>query len=129
MPCTDGAEIALPDALVSERAARWQVQRERFAGSAFYQRHHPQAPLTLPTSLADIAQMPFTDKEQLRADQAAYPPFGSYLAHPRNRVTRLHRTSDLARRVGTGTLCIKWTPSLALFSMPLTARAWPATPC
>jgi len=93
MPCTNNAEFALPDALVSERAARWQVQRERFAGSAFYQRHHPQAPLTLPTSLADIAQMPFTDKEQLRADQAAYPPFGSYLAHPRNRVTRLHRTS------------------------------------
>jgi hypothetical protein len=26
--------------------------------------------------------MPCTDKEQLRADQAAYPPFGSYLAHP-----------------------------------------------
>jgi phenylacetate-CoA ligase len=37
--------------------------------------------------------MPFTDKEQLRADQAAYPPFGSYLACPSDHVTRLHRTS------------------------------------
>ena len=93
MPCTDGAEFALPDTLASEREALWQVQRERLAASAFYQRHHPQAPLTLPTSLQGIAQMPFTDKEQLRADQAAYPPFGSYLACPRNHVTRLHRTS------------------------------------
>jgi phenylacetate-CoA ligase len=93
MPCTDDAEFALPAELASEREALWQVQRERLAGSAFYQRHHPQAPLALPTTVAGIAQMPFTDKEQLRADQAAYPPFGSYLACPSDHVTRLHRTS------------------------------------
>lgn len=93
IPYTDDAEFALPAELGSEREARWQLQRERFAGSAFYQLHHPQAPLTLPASLAGIVEMPFTDKEQLRADQAACPPFGNYLACPSYRVTRLHRTS------------------------------------
>ncbi|HJP05931.1 MAG TPA: hypothetical protein QF882_00600 [Arenicellales bacterium] len=93
MPCTDGAEFALPHELAAERQARWQIQRQRLGSSAFYQRHHPQAPFTLPTSVAALGELPFTDKTQLRADQTAHPPFGSYLGCTTEQVTRLHRTS------------------------------------
>ena len=51
----------------------WQIQRERLAASAFYQRHHRGAPLRLPATLEGIAELPFTDKEDLRKDQATYP--------------------------------------------------------
>ena len=93
MPCTPRAEFALPHELAQERQARWQVQRERLAASPFYQQHHRDAPLRLPATLAGISELPFTDKEDLRRDQAAHPPFGSYLAGAAESVTRLHRTS------------------------------------
>ena len=93
MPCTPGAEFALPQDLAAERETRWQIQRERLAASAFYQRHHRDAPLRLPATLEGIAELPFTNKEDLRKDQATYPPFGSYLAASPESVTRLHRTS------------------------------------
>ena len=93
MPCTPGAEFALPHELAEEKAARWQLQRERLAASAFYQQHHDDAPLRLPPTLEGIDDLPFTDKEDLRKDQATYPPFGSYLAAAPESVTRLHRTS------------------------------------
>ena len=93
MPCTPRAEFALPHELAQERQARWQVQRERLAASPFYQQHHRDAPLHLPATLAGISELPFTDKEDLRRDQAAHPPFGSYLAGAAESVTRLHRTS------------------------------------
>ena len=93
MPCTPGAEFALPQDLAAQREAKWQLQRERLAASAFYQRHHRDAPLRLPATLEGIAELPFTDKEDLRKDQATYPPFGSYLAASPESVTRLHRTS------------------------------------
>ena len=98
MPCTPGAEFALPQDLAAEREARWQIQRERLAGSAFYQRHHRDEPLRLPATLEGIAELPFTDKEDLRKDQATYPPFGSYLAASPKSVTRLHRTSGTTPR-------------------------------
>ena len=93
MPCTPGADFALPQELAVQREARWQIQRERLAASAFYQHQHRDAPLCLPSTLADIADLPFTKKEDLRKDQAAHPPFGSYLAAASDIVTRLHRTS------------------------------------
>jgi len=93
MPCTPGAEFALPDALAAERQARWQVQREHLTASPFYQQYHRDTPLRLPATLDGICELPFTDKEDLRRDQAAHPPFGSYLAGAPESVIRLHRTS------------------------------------
>ena len=93
MPDTTGAEFALPHELAEQKEARWQVQRERLAASSFYQQHHVDAPLQLPATLDGIGELPFTDKEDLRRDQAAHPPFGSYLANTPDSVSRLHRTS------------------------------------
>src|SRR3954471_4048251 len=42
---------------------------------------------------ADLAELPLTTKAELRADQAAHPPFGSRLCTPREALVRLHVTS------------------------------------
>lgn len=61
------------------------------ANSTFYQRlwkgQHP------PKRLEDLAELPFSDKADLRLAQPASPPFGDYLAAPLDKVNRLHRTS------------------------------------
>jgi phenylacetate-CoA ligase len=43
--------------------------------------------------LEGLADLPFIDKEMLRASQSAHPPFGDYLAAPLVAVNRVHRTS------------------------------------
>ena len=93
MPCLSDADFARPKELNAERQARWQVQRQRLLDSAFYQRHHPEAPIKIPHAIDEIWHSPFTDKSQLRTDQVQYPPFGSYLATSHDLVSRLHRTS------------------------------------
>jgi phenylacetate-CoA ligase len=44
-------------------------------------------------SLDDFRRVPLVTKQELREDQAAHPPFGSYLCVPREEVLRLHGTS------------------------------------
>lgn len=44
-------------------------------------------------ALEELADVPFTDKQMLRDDQRANPPFGSYLAAEPHRIMRMHRTS------------------------------------
>ena len=75
------------------QSRHWTAQRKRLAGSAFYRQHHPAAPVDLPTQLSDLVELPLTDKNLLRSDQAEHPPFGSYLNYPYDRIVRLHRTS------------------------------------
>ena len=41
----------------------------------------------------DLAALPLTTKAELRADQAAHPPFGSRLCAPREALVRVHVTS------------------------------------
>ena len=41
----------------------------------------------------DLATLPFTTKDDLVADQAANPPFGTNLTYPLERYTHLHQTS------------------------------------
>ncbi len=71
------ADYLSPADLASLQERRWRKQatyvREH---SSFYKR------LNLTGRLGELADLPFTDKETLRADQRAYPPFGSYLAAP-----------------------------------------------
>jgi phenylacetate-CoA ligase len=49
-------------------------------------------------SLADFEQVPVVTKEELRADQAAHPPFGSYLCVPDAEIARVHGTSGTTGR-------------------------------
>jgi phenylacetate-CoA ligase len=49
-------------------------------------------------SLDDFARMPTITKADLRADQAANPPFGSYLCVDRSELVRIHGTSGTSGR-------------------------------
>jgi phenylacetate-CoA ligase len=49
-------------------------------------------------SLADFAQVPTIAKADLRADQAAHPPFGSYLCIDASDVFHIHGTSGTSGR-------------------------------
>lgn len=74
------------------RRAYWREQSQYVQrNSVFYQDYFDQIPLT--GDLAEIIDLPFTDKEMLRSDQSANPPFGRYLAAAADRINRMHRTS------------------------------------
>jgi phenylacetate-CoA ligase len=49
-------------------------------------------------SFEDFARIPTITKADIRADQAANPPFGSYLCVPRSDVGRIHGTSGTSGR-------------------------------
>lgn len=88
----DGAEFMSNAALRPHQQAAWAAQRKHVsAGSAFYQElWDGQA---APLDLEGLAELPLSDKAQLRQSQAEHPPFGDYLAAPLSSVNRLHRTS------------------------------------
>jgi phenylacetate-CoA ligase len=68
--------------------------------SPFYRRKWEAAgvsPDTLRT-LGDLARFPVVTKEELRAAQAAHPPFGDYLCVPPEAVARIHGTSGTTGR-------------------------------
>jgi len=68
--------------------------------SAFYRERWEAAgfdPDSLAT-LADIRRIPLLKKADLRAEQAAYPPFGRHLCVPRSEVVRIHGTSGTTGR-------------------------------
>lgn len=44
-------------------------------------------------TLDDLTRLPFTNKRELVADQAAHPPYGSNLTYPLSDYVRLHQTS------------------------------------
>lgn len=77
--------------LAAHRADAWSRQRLHVATSPFYRTLW--AGLEPPADLADLAELPFSDKAGLRLSQAAHPPFGDYLTTRRDQVQRLHRTS------------------------------------
>ena len=95
---------ALPRAEYLSPAELAEVQRARFAqqiayvaaSSPFYQR--AWGGRAVPGALEGLAELPLTDKEALRADQAALPPFGSYQAAPVERICRVHRTGGTTGR-------------------------------
>lgn len=64
--------------------------RERWEAAGF----HPDSLVTL----ADIRRIPLLKKADLRAEQAAYPPFGRYLCVARSDVARIHGTSGTTGR-------------------------------
>jgi phenylacetate-CoA ligase len=54
------------------------------------------------SSLDDFCRFPFTTKEELSADQRAFPPYGSNLTYPVASCTRFHQTS------GTTSSPLRW---------------------
>ena len=67
-----------------------------FKNSEFYQHKFAEAGFTTPESvggLDDIAQLPFTEKDELRASQANFPPFGNHIAANPDDLRRVFSTS------------------------------------
>ncbi len=88
-------ETAARELLEAHQLARLQVGLQRILPrNAFYARKllHSQETLTL-ESLADLGNLPFTNKHELVADQVLYPAFGSNLTYPLNHYVRMHQTS------------------------------------
>jgi phenylacetate-CoA ligase len=85
-------EYVSPADLFAHQQTSWSKQACYVAErSAFYRElWNGKAP---PADLRDMPGLPLSDKGQLRLSQAAHPPFGDYLAAPREVATRLHRTS------------------------------------
>ena len=87
----DAHRIPLAD-LSAHRQAAWERQAAYVAANSTFYRQlwDGKAP---PTRLEDLPELPFSDKAGLRLSQPAHPPFGDYLCAPREKVSRLHRTS------------------------------------
>lgn len=84
--------------------AQYQLDREQyrkqvaylFENSSFYQKKLEEAGFSSPEhvgDLDDIAQLPFTEKDEIRATQAASPPFGAHLAANPEDLRRVFSTS------------------------------------
>jgi phenylacetate-CoA ligase len=75
-----------------ERLARLNDLLARVVETNAFQRERLRGHLPL-DGLAGLADLPFTTKHDLVADQAAHPPFGTNLTYPLERYTHLHQTS------------------------------------
>jgi phenylacetate-CoA ligase len=93
-----------------DRAAFRRQMRYLFEHSAFHRaklRHAGFASADAAGDLDRITQLPFTEKDEIRASQAANPPLGSHCAAPPDSIIRIYSTSGT-----TGEPCY----------MPLTAK-------
>jgi phenylacetate-CoA ligase len=98
LPEVECAAPAARDALVFAKLTR-QV-RYAWERSAFYRRRWQEAGVSPETlkSLDDLARFPVVQKAELRAAQAAAPPFGDYLCIEPAEVARIHGTSGTTGR-------------------------------
>jgi len=94
---------SLTDQFALDRVSFREQIQYLFDNSAFYQEKlrtagfHSAADVG---ELEDIAQLPFTEKDELRASQANFPPFGSHVAANPDDLRRVFSTSGT-----TGTPC------------------------
>ena len=105
------------------RAHQWQRVRalvaEALAGNIFLRRKWGAAGVRSAADLetwGDFAQLPFTTKAELVADQADHPLFGTNLTYPLERYVRVHQTS------GTTGTPIRWLETQE--SWDWWARCW-----
>ena len=92
MSLLERGDIADPETLRAHQQEAWGLQRDHVARHSALYRDLWQGK-SPPKDLCDLAQLPLSDKAQLRLSQAAHPPFGDYLAAPARAAVRLHRTS------------------------------------
>jgi phenylacetate-CoA ligase len=88
---------------VIDRETYRQQIRYLFENSEFYQQKLSEAGFDTPEKageLDDIAALPFTEKDEIRASQANHPPFGNHLAADPDKLVRVFSTSGT-----TGTPC------------------------
>ncbi len=91
-PALDRADFLPLTEIASIQAERWAAQATYVnRTSPFYRALLAGRSLT--GRLEELADLAFTDKDMVRADQAAHPPFGSYLAAHPDTISRIHRTS------------------------------------
>ena len=107
-------ECASPEARDGLVLAKLREQvRYAWERSPFYRRKWEAAgvsPDALRT-LDDLGRFPVVTKEELRAAQAAHPPFGDYLCVPADAVARIHGTSGTTGRPTVfGIGADDWTP-------------------
>ncbi|MFN0041802.1 MAG: phenylacetate--CoA ligase family protein [Alphaproteobacteria bacterium] len=86
------ADFLSPAELRPEQERRWTRQAGYLTERSEFFRAL-WAGKTPSSGLEGLGDLPFSDKEMLRADQRARPPFGSYLAAAPERIARVHRTS------------------------------------
>jgi phenylacetate-CoA ligase len=88
-------ETATPDDIFRLSAGAWERQFRRLReASPFYMRKFREAGLgTSFVGLGDIANIPFTTKEELKSALDAHPPFGTNLCVEPNLVKRIYQTS------------------------------------
>lgn len=92
MTLTRGGEFLSSSAISEIQQSAWKNQRLHVQqNSEFYRKLW--GGIEPPEDLRDLTKLPFSDKAGLRLSQADHPPFGDYLATPRSKVVRLHRTS------------------------------------
>ena len=74
--------------------------RHAYENSPFYQKKFKEAGLKPEDirSLDDLTLFPFTTKDELKADQAEHPPWGSVLSVPIDDCLRVHSTSATTGR-------------------------------
>jgi phenylacetate-CoA ligase len=84
---------------LQERRLREQI-RHAAAHSPFYRRAFRAAGVKAGAlrTLADLRRLPFTTKDELKANQAEKPPWGDVLAVPLADVLRIHMTSATTGR-------------------------------
>lgn len=90
-------EMRTPDEQKARDGAAYRRQLDYlFNASVFYQRKLAAAGFKKAADvgeLADIAALPFTEKDEIRASQAEQPPFGTHLGAPRDKIARVFSTS------------------------------------
>ena len=87
---------------IDRNAYREQI-KYLMKNSAFYQKKLADAGFDTPESIGgldDIAALPFTEKDEIRASQANFPPFGNHVAANPDELVRVFSTSGT-----TGTPC------------------------
>lgn len=91
MSALDRADFVDLDILAQHRQSLWESQVDYVReSSALYARAWQGR--DVPGSLEQIAALPLVGKEDLRASQQAWPPFGDYLATRQDTIRRIHRT-------------------------------------
>jgi phenylacetate-CoA ligase len=80
-------------ARVPEHAAALRTQLHYLERSSPFWRERIGGDAAAVRDVADLAALPLTTKAELRADQAAHPPFGTRLCAAREALVRLHVTS------------------------------------
>lgn len=91
-------ETTAPEALASLQEGLWREQWDYTrTHSSFYQRKFGKA-TDHAFTLDGLRELPLTDKEEIRAAQEAWPPYGDHVACAPEQIVRIHRTSGTTGR-------------------------------